>query len=217
MPSDYTCPRCTSARLKRISLPHPLLLHWVINPGLAFNELVLGQRVPKLSLECQECNLPLIERSLVPCPHCGVVHDARIWSGKNGFGNWLGPVCPSCTRRIPALWGVTSLAVLALTSPIWYLPYRYYFRDRVVQGPGTAIPTDRTASVRNSVKMGLSFGSIMFVALSLAPNMLHYQRTGIWDTHRLLVELLIMVLGGVFFGSSMHWYLNRRARQTGPK
>ncbi len=31
-------------------LPHPMLLHWIINPGLAFNELILGQRIPKITL-----------------------------------------------------------------------------------------------------------------------------------------------------------------------
>ena len=115
----FTCPQCASTRFKRIVLPNLLLLHWVINPGLVVNELVLGQRVPKLSMECQDCKLPLLERSLVPCPHYGVVHDGHIWAGKSAFGNWLGPVCPSCSRRIPALWGVASMAVLALTSPIW--------------------------------------------------------------------------------------------------
>ena len=140
MQAAYTCPNCGGTHLKRIELPNLLLLHWVINPGLVVNELLLGQRVPKLTLECQDCKLPLLERSLEPCPHCGVVHDGRIWAGKSAFGNWLGPVCPSCQQRIPSLWGVASIAVLALTSPIWYLPYRYYFRDRPVQGPSTAIP-----------------------------------------------------------------------------
>lgn len=29
---------------------NPMMLHWIVNPGLAFNELVLGQRVPKVML-----------------------------------------------------------------------------------------------------------------------------------------------------------------------
>ena len=28
-----------------------MMLHWILNPGLAINELILGQRVPKVSLE----------------------------------------------------------------------------------------------------------------------------------------------------------------------
>ena len=27
-----------------------MVLHWILNPGLAINELILGQRVPKISL-----------------------------------------------------------------------------------------------------------------------------------------------------------------------
>ena len=34
-------------------LPHPMLIHWVLNPGLAFNELILGQRVPKNNIDRQ--------------------------------------------------------------------------------------------------------------------------------------------------------------------
>lgn len=29
---------------------NPVMLHWIINPGLAINELLLGQRVPKTML-----------------------------------------------------------------------------------------------------------------------------------------------------------------------
>ena len=27
-----------------------LILHWIINPGLAFNELIFGQTIPKVML-----------------------------------------------------------------------------------------------------------------------------------------------------------------------
>lgn len=213
----YTCPKCASTTLKRIELPNPLLLHWVINPGLAVNELLLGQRVPKLSLECQDCKLPLLERSLVPCPNCGVVHDGRIWAGHSAFGNWLGLVCPSCTQRIPALWGLASLALLALTSPVWYLPYRFYFRDRRVQGPSTQIPPTRTASARNSVKMALMFGLLMYAGFSVVPTLLDYREAGVLSTRKLLSGLFVCGLGSVFFGGFMHWYLNRRTRKAGGK
>ena len=217
MNSSYTCPKCASNKLKRVELPNLLLLHWVINPGLAVNELLLGQRVPKLSLECQECKLPLLERSLVPCPHCGVVHDARLWAGKSAFGNWLGPVCPSCSHRIPALWGLASRVVLAMTSPVWYLPYRFYFRDRPAHGPSTIIPPNRTASPRNSVKMGLNFSFILFLAGSAVPTLENYWQTGVMDTHRLVVGLLTASFSGLVFGGVMHWFLNRPVRQSTPK
>jgi len=132
---DYQCPKCQGHDLKRLEWPNWMIVHWVLNPGLAFNEVVLGQRLPKLMLTCQSCPGTLLERQFVPCPHCGIVHDSRSWSGLHGFGNWLGIVCPECKKRIPCLWNLTSLVVLTLLSPLWYLPYRYYFRNRPAAPP----------------------------------------------------------------------------------
>ena len=50
-------------------LPHPMLIHWILNPGLAFNELILGQRIPKITLIDKTSDAPLMERQYVPCPH----------------------------------------------------------------------------------------------------------------------------------------------------
>lgn len=132
MAETYRCPKCQSTQVKHWQFPDWMLVHWVLNPGLAFNELVLGQKVPKLTLVCQACQLPRAERVYIPCPGCNAIHDARIWDKKNAFGNWLGLVCPTCSQRIPSLWNLTSLLVLLLSAPIWYLPYRFYFRDRPV-------------------------------------------------------------------------------------
>ena len=64
-----------------------MMIHWILNPGLAFNELILGQRVPKLSLVDKTSDKPLLERSYVPCPHCDEIHDHRIWSNQKKY--WL--------------------------------------------------------------------------------------------------------------------------------
>ena len=45
-----------------------MVLHWILNPGLAINELILGQRIPKISLEDKISNKPRIERTFIPCP-----------------------------------------------------------------------------------------------------------------------------------------------------
>ena len=68
-------------------LPHPMVLHWILNPGLTFNELILGQRLPKVMLIDKKGDAPLMERQYVPCSEC------------NG--------------RIPGLWNLTSLVLLA--------------------------------------------------------------------------------------------------------
>lgn len=50
---------------------HPLMLHWILNPGLAFIELVLGMRMPATSLIERASPRPFVERQYVPCPACG--------------------------------------------------------------------------------------------------------------------------------------------------
>src|SRR5712671_261154 len=158
MSIEHKCPRCQSTEMKRWELPNWMLLHWVLNPGLAFNELVLGQRIPKVILICQSCQLPLMERQYIPCPKCGSIHDGRLWAGKSGFGNWLGIVCPTCSTRIPCLRNALSFLLLCVSAPVWYLPYRLYFRDRTVSGP--AHPPTVSPTIPNKIawwKMGLSF------------------------------------------------------------
>lgn len=49
---------------------HWMILHYILNPGLAINELILGQRVPKITPEDKSSEKPRVERSYVPCPHC---------------------------------------------------------------------------------------------------------------------------------------------------
>ena len=71
-------------------LPNLLLVHWILNPGLAFNELILGQRMPKVTLIDKTSDVPLMEKQYIPCPHCGAIHNGLIWSKKNAFGNWFG-------------------------------------------------------------------------------------------------------------------------------
>jgi len=78
------------------ALPHPLVLNWVLNPGLAVNELLLGQRLPRVMLIDKTSDKPFVERTFVPCPHCGVIHDGRLWGKASAFGRWFGVVCPAC-------------------------------------------------------------------------------------------------------------------------
>ncbi len=92
-------------------LPNLLLVHWIINPAVAVNELILGQRLPKITLIDKTSDAPLLERQYIPCSECNTLHDARLWSKGNAFGHWFGYVCPSCGEKIPCLWNITSLLV----------------------------------------------------------------------------------------------------------
>ena len=115
-------------RFKIHALPHPLVLHWVLNPVIMFNELILGQRLPKVTLIDKKSDKPQLERSYIPCPHCETLNDSRLWAKGNAFNHWFGFVCPSCHEIIPGLWNIFSLAILAITFPLWYFPARFFRR-----------------------------------------------------------------------------------------
>lgn len=149
---NSTCPKCHGTNIATLSPGHPLVWHWLINPALAANELLLGQRLPRVSQCCRDCRLPLVDRSWVVCPHCGGTHSARLWQGVMGFGHWFGVVCPNCGQVIPSLWNFTSRVLLLLTLPIWYFPARWFRRrylryefDRVRKRKRELQPFDRGA------------------------------------------------------------------------
>jgi len=213
MPTDQKCPKCRGTDMKRWELPNWMLLHWVINPGLAFNELVLGQRIPKVTLICQSCRLPLVERQYVPCPSCGAIHDGRLWAGKRGFGNWLGLVCPACGKRIPCLRNAFAFVLVCVSAPTWYLPYRLYFRDRPVsrpvQTPSASLPTLKKVAWS---KMALLYGLLMWLITSLVPATFIYAKTGSLPVMMLVVGGGLWLLGGVAFGFFMYLFLSRKPR-----
>ena len=123
---NSTCPRCRSANVETISHGHPMVWHWLINPGAAVNELLFGMRLPRVCSVCRDCRLPLADRSWVECPNCGELNSGRLWTGFTGFGNWCGLVCPACGQVIPSIWNYTSRFLLGLTSPLWYFPVRRF-------------------------------------------------------------------------------------------
>ena len=209
--TDYQCPKCQGHDFKRLEWPNWMIVHWVLNPGLAFNEVVLGQRLPKLMLTCQSCPGPLLERQFVPCPHCGTVHDGLRWAGRHGFGNWLGMVCPECKKRIPCLWNLTSLVVLALLSPLWYVPYRYYFRDRPTSPPPSRpdLPTTKTVKWW---KMGLFYGSVMWASTSLMSAIHPCPKTGPVSTLSVAIDAVIWLAAGAVFGLFMQFFLTRKSK-----
>ena len=113
-------------RFKIHALPHPLVLHWVLNPVIMVNELIFGQRLPKVTLIDKESDKP--RTTYIPCPHCETLNDSRLWAKGNAFEHWFGFVCPSCHEIIPCLWNIFSLAILAITFPLWYFPARFFRR-----------------------------------------------------------------------------------------
>ena len=118
----FECPLCRSHDYSTWAFPHPLIVHWVLNPGLVVNELLLGQRIPTITYFCSQCAGGTMGQRYYRCVECGEFHQEAIWTGTNGFGHWLGVICPDCGSEIPCLLNVTSWIILARLSPInWIL------------------------------------------------------------------------------------------------
>lgn len=92
------CPACRAEDFDVWTWRHPAMLHWIANPGLAFNELVFGQLVPATTNLCRQCHT-----SFVDCPHCHLAIDSMQWGGRRNFGHWRGLPCPHCGGAIPVL------------------------------------------------------------------------------------------------------------------
>ena len=198
------------------ALPHPLLLHWIINPGLAFNELILGQRMPKVTLIDKTLDKPLMERSFIPCPSCGTLHDGRFWAKKNAFGHWFGYVCPSCGEIIPCLWNLTSLLILVVTSPLWYFPVKFwkgkwieFEKSRYQNIEKEYTPHEKTSWV----KMGFFYGGLMWLFLGLAPQVYNFILRKSFDWDFLLFSAALWAIAGFFFAAIMYIWLGLRPKR----
>lgn len=178
----------------------PMILHWIINPGLAFNELILGQRVPKITLIDKAARKTLPERSFVPCPHCHTLHSSLKWTPQNNtaFKNWFGLYCDNCGKIIPCVRNLTSLVLLAVTSPIWYW-FKNKRKDKwlKVQKEKFSKPLVLTQPDFKWWYVGLQFSFFMFVFMSLF-DFLILQEEFSWM--RLLLTAIIWILGGLVLG-----------------
>ena len=196
--------------------PHPNVLFWVLNPVLAFNELILGQRVPKVTLIDEKSDKPFMERNYVPCPHCETLNDGRLWTKSNAFGHWFGLVCPSCHQIIPCLWNIFSLAILAITFPLWYFPVRF-FRHRWIEIEKKRLakvlerPLIQAKSI-NWLLIGV-FGWGVPTWVSFEVLMVLLVGKG-WDLKMMLIGLPIWLVGGFVWGLWMRSYTNRKGKKA---
>ncbi|MFT2112459.1 hypothetical protein [Marinomonas sp. 2405UD68-3] len=190
-------------------LPNWMLLHWVLNPGLAFNELVLGQRIPKVTLIDKQSDAPLMERQYIPCPHCKTIHNGLLWSKKNALGNWFGYLCPNCHEIIPCLWNVTSLVLLTLTFPIWgwfKKPLKNRWLTKKIKLQQETNNSEELPKAENTswLKMGLTYGIIMFCVMSL-PKIISEDVSYTY----IVTQFSIWLAAGLAFGGIMKLFLGR--------
>lgn len=194
------------------ALPHPLILHWIINPGLAFNELILGQRLPKLTLIDKLSNKPMMERTKVPCPQCNTMNDGRLWGKGNAFGHWFGYVCPNCEAAIPCLWNVFSLLILFVTFPIWFAPV-YFLKSKWIEYEKKRLkrnfkkPLIEAKKTNWLIRGALFFGGAMWGLMSLVPYLF-----GRVSLHSVLVGIPIWLFAGLLWGAIMQYWMNKKGK-----
>ncbi len=199
-------------RFKIYALPHPLVLFWVLNPVLIVNELIFGQRAPKVTLIDQKSDKPLMERTYYPCPHCETLNNSRLWAKGNALGNWFGLICPSCHQVIPCLWNVFSLAILVPTLPLWYFPARF-FRRRWLEIKKEKLakilerPLIQAKSI-NWVLIGVfGWGVPTWVIFEVVLNVWSGRE---WDLIMMFVSLPIWLVAGFAWGLWMRASMNRK-------
>ena len=190
-------------KYRKIDWKHIMMLHWVINPGIMFNELALGQRVPRVMLQERSREKPWIERFKVPCPHCETIHDGRTWSihNKTAFKNWFGLYCSACGGVIPCLWNIGSFLALAVTAPVWYWFKRPLCEKWLRNQPARYANLNLSQSGLPKytwVKQGIFFGLFMFIVNDLVDQMseqLNYKK--------LAIGFIVWMLCGLLFGLMM--------------
>ena len=206
-------------RFKIWALPNPFILHWVLNPGIMFGELIFGVRVPKVTLIDKESDKPLLERCYIPCPHCETLNDPRLWGKRKAVGHWFGLVCPSCHQVIPCLWNVFSLAVLVITFPLWYFPARF-FRQRWLEKEKKRLanvrerPLIQAKSINWLLRGTLSFGGFMYVFMVVIPQVWEVLKGGEWDWIMMFIGLPIWLVAGFVWGLFMRFFMNRKGKKT---
>ena len=188
---------------------NPLVLHWILNPGLAFNELILGQRVPKIML-IEKSDKPLVERSYVPCPHCGTIHSALKWSPQNrtAFKNWFGLYCDHCSNVIPCLRNLTSYLLLGLSFPFWI----WFSKKRkeqwlAKQKEKFSQPLCLTPPEFQWWYVGLRWGLFMYVFSSVLFPLIGGEDITLKG---LLTGIPVWILGGLLFGYIVKMFLGQR-------
>ena len=213
--NSFRCPQCGGESASRWKLPHPLLVHWVLNPGLVFNELILGQCVARETYFCNTCTGPKVGRAYLHCPTCGTWHPGSLWSKGRALGQWLGYVCANCGGRIPRLWNAWSLVILALLAPLWWLPVSRY-RERWQKWQWERIrgaePADMQATLARVrwFRLGLLYwGLPVGVTFSLVLP-LFLPGVGYWRGTGLLLLFLPIWLGaGLLFALTMRWVVTK--------
>jgi tetrahydromethanopterin S-methyltransferase subunit G/predicted RNA-binding Zn-ribbon protein involved in translation (DUF1610 family) len=180
-------------------------LFWLCFPLVFINELLLGQRYPKVMLKDKEKGKVRAERYVVPCPHCGTIHNYSTWTypNKTVFGNWYGLFCPNCGQIIPSLRNVFSLVILVCTYPLWCWFYKPLKKRWLAKQPEryknvlTDISPQKAKKVWRNI--GLCFGLVMFI-YTIVFNLFLYKQITITD---IIINVIVWIAMGLLWGYFM--------------
>lgn len=190
-----------------------MMLFWILNPGSVINELIFGQRIPKISLEDKTSDKPRFERTVVPCPHCNTLHDGRMWSEEKGthLKNWFGLYCKNCENIIPCLTSWLSFLIQMITFPLW-IWFRESTKRKWLEMQPKRYENVDVKRVTNPfaknlwVKSGLVFGAFMFLVVLFST----YLNGEEISPKTLLVGVEVCLIGGLVFGYTMKLFTNKR-------
>lgn len=193
-----------------------MVLHWILNPAFAINELFFGQRVPKISLEDITSDKQKFERSLVPCPHCHTLHDGRTWSTETGtaFKNWFGLYCTNCGGIIPCITNALSFIILLLTFPIWVW-FRKSLKEKWLANQPKRFENIDFEQIynpydsKNWIKTGLAYGILMFVFVSIV---LPFFKGDEITLRSLTIGVIWWIIGGLIFGFVMKVWMSSKIK-----
>ena len=196
----------------------PVILHWIINPGLVINELILGQTIPKVMLIEREGDKPFFERSLVPCPHCGTLHNGLKWSfqNKTAFKNWYGFYCDNCGKIIPPQRNLTSLLILTITFPLWGWFRKTLKENWLKKQPerykniNLELPKKKNTT-KNWLKSGLFFGLFMYVMMTFIFPLIEQESINI---KQILISIPLWLIAGLGWGYTMKIWVNKKEKKS---
>ena len=190
-----------------------MILHWMINPGLAFNELILGQTIPKVILIERGKEKPFYQRSFVPCPHCGTLHNSLKWSFRNktALGNWYGYYCDQCKEIIPVQRNLTSLIILGITFPIWgwfrkSLKQNWLNRQADRYKNINLDIAEKQKQTKKWLKSGLFYGVFMYISMIIIFPLMKGEEITL---RRLLIGIPFWHIGGLGWGYLMKRWMNK--------
>ncbi len=199
-------------RYKLIDKRHLIMLHWMINPGVAVSEL-RGVVIPKVMLIDKDKTLSLGERTWIPCPHCDTLHTSVKWSVQNNthHKNWYGYHCDHCQQTIPPLRNWLSAIVFGAVKPFnkkhrerWKAAQPARFKNLNLSFESQKV------SVGKALMMSLLFGGIMFVLMTGFNWVLGQELTPKY----LMVTAIAYILAGLLFGFIMRGWANYQVNKV---